>query len=359
MAYTAIDDSESFFQCKTYTGSGNSQSITFDGTNDMQPDMCWVKDRERSGYNNILNDSVRGVTNYLRTNLINDDDTYTDAMTSFDSDGFTLGSDASNGEHNVSTETYVSWNWKAGTAFSNDASATGIGTIDSSGSVNDTAGFSIVIRTGTGSAGTIKHGLSTVPKMIWTKMRGPGSSDHESWGVYHISLGNTHYMKLDTNEAKDSSSGVWNNTTPTTSVFSVGSSALVNGSGKTYVDYVFSEVKGYSKIGKYEGNGNNNGPFNYTGFKPAFIITKTVDSTYHWSLNDNKRDTGNPSDNRLYPSQNAAEATSTNYHIDFLSNGFKIRSSHVAFNNNGDDVIYIAFAENPFVNSKGTPGTAR
>ena len=130
MAYTTIDDSELFFQCKTYTGSGNSQSITFDGTNDMQPDMCWVKDRERAGYNNILNDSVRGVTNYLRTNLVNDDDTYTDAMTSFDSDGFTLGSDASNGEHNISTETYVSWNWKAGTAFSNDASATSIGTID-------------------------------------------------------------------------------------------------------------------------------------------------------------------------------------------------------------------------------------
>ena len=252
MAFTTIDDSELFFQCKTYTGSGNSQSITFDGTNDMQPDMCWVKDRGRAGYNNILNDSVRGVTNYLRTNLVNDDDTYTDAMTSFDSDGFTLGSDASNGEHNISTETYVSWNWKAGTAFSNDASATSIGTIDSSGSVNDTAGFGIVIRTGTGSAGTIKHGLSTVPKMIWTKMRGPGSSDHESWGVYHVSLGNTHYMKLDTNEAKDSSSGVWNNTTPTTSVFSVGNSALVNGSGKTYVDYVFSEIKGYSRIGKYE-----------------------------------------------------------------------------------------------------------
>ena len=166
-------------------------------------------------------------------------------------------------------------------------------------------------------------------------------------------------MKLDTNEAKDSSSGVWNNTTPTTSVFSVGNSALVNGSGKTYVDYVFSEIKGYSKIGKYEGNGNDNGPFCYTGFRPAVIITKTADSTYHWSINDNKRDTGNPSDNRLYPSQNAAEATSTNYHIDFLSNGFKFRTSDSNVNTSGETYIYMAFAEAPFVNSNGVPCNAR
>jgi hypothetical protein len=219
-----------------------------------------------------------------------------------------------------------------------------------------TAGFSIVIRTGTASAGTIKHGLSTTPKMIITKMRNAS----ENWGVYHVGIGNTKYLKLDVTDAEDSSSGVWNNTTPTTSVFSVGSSALVNGSSKTYVDYIFSEVKGYSKFGSYTGNGNADGTFVYTGFKPAFVLIKqTTDGSQRWEMYDNKRDGFNDGNRRLYPDGSDVEPSASD-RIRLTANGFKaVTSGGTHVNGDGKTHIYMAFAESPFVNSNGVPNNAR
>ena len=232
MPYATINKSSEYFNTKLYTGNGSSGNAqTGIG---FQPDWIWDKVRSTSGVHAIF-DSVRGVGSSGKILYMEKDDAEgTNALIkSIDSSGFTV---TASSDH--SSQTIVDWCWKAGTSFSNDASATGIGTIDSSGSVNDTAGFSIVIRTGTASAGTIKHGLSTTPKIIITKMR----SNAESWGVYNVHIGNTKYLKLDVTDAPDTSSVVWNNTTPTNSVFSVGSSALTNGSSKTYVDYIFSDV---------------------------------------------------------------------------------------------------------------------
>ena len=321
MAYTTVDDPELYFQTKIWTGNGaSSRSHTFDGTSDMQPDWVWIKDRDQNN-NHQTFDSVRGVTKTLQTDRDIAEGTVASMLTAFGSDGFTTGDHSSMNDNNVK---YASWSWKAGTAFSNDASATSIGTIDSSGSVNDTAGFSIVIRTGTGSAGTIKHGLSTVPKMIITKMR----NDAESWGVYNVIIGNTKYLKLDSTEAEDSSSGVWNDTTPTTSVFSVGNSALVNGSSKTYVDYVFSEIKGYSKFGKYIGNGNADGTFAFLGFKPAFVMVRDPGNAENWLMYDNKRPGYNLNNNHFFANASDVETASSANTMDLLSTGFKVRSSN-------------------------------
>ena len=292
------------------------------------------------------------MTKGLEANQTGAEFTSTDYYDSFDNDGFTIAAGAG-GAGNGSSQTAVNYCWKAGTAFSNDASSTGVGSIDSSGSVNDTAGFSIVIRTGTGSAGTIKHGLSTTPQMIITKMR----NAQESWGVYNVHIGNTKYLKLEGNAAEDSSSGVWNNTTPTSSVLSVGNSALVNGSNKTYVDYIFSERKGYSKFGKYEGASSADGEFIYTGFKPAFFMARATGRSENWYIFDTKRDGYNVDNDQLYPDVNNAEAT-TDY-LDILSNGVKYRYNSVGLNGSGEEYIYMAFAENPFVTSTGVPSCAR
>ena len=186
----------------------------------------------------------------------------------------------------------------------------------------------------------------------------------ESWGVYHVGIGNTKCLKLDVNDAEDSSSGVWNNTTPTASVFSVGSSALVNGSSKTHVDYIFSEIKGYSKIGSYTGNGNTDGTFVYTGFKPAFVMIKRSSSTGNWYIADNKRDTFNVVSKALFPNDSSAEGDlASNTPLDFTSNGFKLRNSNMTGDTNinlsGSTYIYMAFAESPFVNSNGVPNNSR
>ena len=351
MAYTTIDNPELYFQPKLWTGTGGSNTLTLDGSENMQPDWVWIKDRQDTHLHNLF-DSVRGVTKRIHSDTTDAESTHAESLKSFDSDGFTLGTQTN---VNQSSHTNVSWNWKAGTSFSNDASATSVGTIDSSGSVSTDAGFSIVIRTGTGSAGTIKHGLSTVPTMIITKMR----NDTESWGVYHVGVGNTKYFKSDTNEVADTSSGVWNDTTPTTSVYSVGNSALVNGSSKTYVDYIFSEVKGYSKFGSYTGNGNADGTFVYTGFKPAWFMLKRTNGSNGWAMFDNKRDPENSVDKLLFAHLSNAEQPEDTYHFDFLSNGFKIRDTDADWNASGGTYIYMAFAESPFVNSNGVPNNAR
>ena len=352
MAYTTIDNPELFHQ--TLLHAEDDSSFTFAGSEDMQPDWIWNKNRDSANYDHHVVDSVRGITKMLRVSTDIAEFTATDVVTAIGSDGFTVGND-DNGYFSSGTDAQVSWCWKAGTSFSNDASATGIGTVDSSGSVNDTAGFSIVIRTGTGSAATIKHGLSTVPKMIITKMR----SNQESWGIYNVNIGNTKYLKLEVTDAPGTSSVVWNNTTPTTSVFSVGSSALTNGSSKTYVDYVFSQIKGYSRFGKYKGNGDNDGTFAYTGFRPAWIMIKNVSQAQNWYMYDIKRSPFNPADDHIYADLANAEVVDASFVIDILSNGFKMRNSNDGWNGNGEDYIYMAFAESPIVNSNKLPNNAR
>ena len=348
MAYTTIDDPSAFFQCEIWTGNGSTRSITLSGNSDLQPDMVWLKQRSGSENHNLY-DSIRGAGVRLIPNLANSEST-TNELTAFNSDGFSL---ADGDEVNKSSSTYVSWNWKAVTAFSNDASSTGIGSIDSTGSVNDTAGFSIVSWTGTEANATVKHGLSSAPKAILIKCR---ATDSRSWVVYHDSIGNTHHLTLNETDAKADSAASFNDTSPTTSVFSLGSSNNANASA-TMIAYCFAEKQGYSKFGSYTGNGNADGPYIHLGFKPAFVIFKDT-ATRSWYLMDNKRDPENVVNIRLFPDAGDGDSTGLNV-LDFLSNGIKIKTNDVSVNASGNTYTFISFAENPFVTSTGVPATAR
>ena len=352
MAYTTIDKPSDYFNTKLYTGNGTaigSGGLVVTGVG-FQPDWVWLKNRTTGDRSHQVYDVIRGVTKGLKTNSTDEENTNSERLTAFGSDGFTVGN---NGDVNTSGNAYVSWNWKAGTSFTNDASATGIGTIDSAGSASDASGFSIVSYTGTESAGTIKHGLSSVPKMIIAKDRDSGSL---SWFVGHASLGFTKRLKLDgTNEAADNT--VWNNTNPTSSVFSVGSSANANTNGNAIIAYCFAEKQGYSKFGSYTGNGNADGTFVYTGFKPAFILAKDADSSDNWIIHDTTRNPSNPVGAYLRPNLSSAEGTFSHY--DILSNGFKNLYAGGSLNGSGKNIIYMAFAENPFVTSSGVPACAR
>ena len=235
-AYTTIDNPELYFQVKTYTGNGSTNALTLDGDEDMQPDWVWIKDRERSGYNHNSYDSVRGATKNIWTNLTNTESTYTDSLTAFNSDGFTLGADTGNGEVNINTETYVAWCWKE----------------------SATAGFDIVSFTGNETSRTISHSLSAVPHFMIMKSR----ANSVGWGVYHhknTSAPETDYLYLDTTAATGDSANFWNDTAPTSSVFSLGASGISNATG-TMIGYLWSEKQGFSKFGSYTGNGNTDGP---------------------------------------------------------------------------------------------------
>ena len=342
-----IDKPTDYFDTVIYSGNGGTQSIT---SLDFQPDMVWGKGRTLSGYNHGVVDSVRGVSKLIYPNLNEAEGTYSTGITSFNSDGFSVGS---GNVFNNGSNTYVAWNWKAGTSFTNDASATGIGTIDSAGSSNQEAGFSIVSYTGTGSAGTVAHGLGAVPKMIIIKSRNTVSL----WGVYHQAIGNTHGLFLNATNAATDLGAYWNDTSPTSSVFSLGGDADINKSSDPLIAYCFADVQGYSKFSSYIGNGNADGTFIYTGFSPAFIIVKSSSIAQNWRIIDNKRDSFNVSDARLKANTSAAEDTNTQ--LDFTSNGFKFRASGGDLNASGQSYIYMAFASEPFTTSTGVPACAR
>jgi hypothetical protein len=352
MAYTTIDDPEAHFQVKIYTGNGTDDTaITFDGITDMSPNLVWTKARTLPSGNegHSLIDSVRGVTKILISNGANSEGTDSTRIKSFDSDGYTMGTQDTT---NLNTATYVSWNWKAGTSFTNDASATGIGSIDSTGSINTDAGFSIVSFTGNSTSGaTVGHGISK-PDMVIVKQRA-GTGE---WCVYHKSLGATKVMLLNSTAAPYTDTTYWNDTAPTSTTFTLGSSVNSNPS-TTVIAYLFAEKQGFSKCGSYTGNGNADGPFIYTGFKPAYILQKVYSTTSSWHIHDNKRDTYNPAAKPLYADQVIAEGTDTL--CDFLSNGFKIRTTVASRNADGATFIYACFAEAPFVNSNGVPCNAR
>ena len=348
MAFTTIDDSTQYFNTVLYTGDGNDgRTVTGVG---FQPDWVWLKGRSESEHH-TLNDVVRGANKQIYSHLSYSEATDTDRLQSFDSDGFTLGTDVI---VNKNSETFVSWNWKAGGSASSNSN----GSITSSVSANTTAGLSIVTTTGTGSAATIGHGLGAAPAMIMSKRRDSGNSN---WRIFNKNLSsNSHILFLDTDSAEQSgNSATWNNTAPTSTVFSVGSSGDVNASSGTFVHYCFAEVKGYSKIGKYTGNGNADGRFVYTGFRPAWLMVKISSGQNEWILRDNKRDVDNSTNHTIYPNLGNAEAGGSGEGIDFLSNGFKLRLSAGSLNGSSSTYIYMAFAENPFVNSNGIPVNAR
>ena len=358
MAYTDIDKPSDYFETKLYTGNAGTLNVT--GL-DFQPDWVWIKNRT-SDYTHGLYDSVRGAGSskgiYSNTNEAEGTNSAFQNLTSFNSDGFSLGSTSNTNVINTNSQNHVSWNWKAGTSFTNDASATGVGTIDSTGSVNDTAGFSIVSYTGNTTAGaTIKHGLSTVPDVIICKARQDSGGAIE-WVVYHkgISTPQNNTLTLNTNAAKVDRTIAWNDTAPTSSVFSVGTWVGTN-AAVPMIAYVFSEKKGYSKFGSYNGNSNADGTFVYTGFKPAFVMVKMTNGADDWQILDNKRNTFNVMNEYLRPNSNGA--TTTNDVVDFTSSGFKQRSSFGSWNHSSYSYLYMAFAENPFVTSTGVPATAR
>ena len=346
MSYTTINKSSLHMNTKLYTGTGaDNNAIT--GIN-FQPDLVWVKGRSEAS-SHRLNDAVRGAGKEILTNTSGAEYTYSPntSLKSFNSDGFTLGTD--NGI-NKNTITYASWNWKANGA----GSANTDGTISSTVSVNQTAGFSIVSYTGNATAGaTIGHGLGSAPSMIIAKRR----SAVENWGVYHQSMGASKYINLDTTTAEQSSTSRWNGTEPTSSVFSVNTHASVNGNGDTYIAYCFAEKKGYSKFGSYTGNGSADGTFVYTGFKPAWVLIKRTDGTGTWCLFDNRRGV-NGGMLQLHPNTTAADSSANDY-LDILSNGFKCRNTATDKNNSGSNYIYMAFAEAPLVGTNNVPCTAR
>ena len=343
MAYTTIDKPTDYFNTVLYTGNASTQSIT--GL-DFAPDFVWLKDRTNANSGRI-NDIVRTATKYLIPSTTGAEATEAAGLTSFNSDGFSLGS---NSDFNGSGANFVSWNWLANGA----GVANTDGSISSTVSANTTSGFSIVSYTGTGATGTIGHGLNSAPSCIITK----SASAAEDWGMYHVGIGNTSNISLNLTNAKYSAnSAFWNNTNPTSSVFTVGTHPTINYNTQTMIAYCFAEKQGFSKFGSYTGNGSTDGTFVYTGFKPAWVMTKRTDSTGNWLMYDNKRIGYNPSNYFLYPNLSNVEDTANSEWLDLYSNGFKIRATSATVNGSGNSYIYMAFAEQPLVGDN--PATAR
>ncbi len=355
MAYTTINKQRQMVLRARYTGN-NSSARTITGVG-FQPDMNWSKIRSEAN-DHWISDAVRGANKIIRPNttdveLVNGSSGY---LSSFNSDGYVIAAGSgTNDNFNKNSGTMASWNWKAGGGQGSSNTDGSINTIYTS--VNTTAGFSISSYTGTGSAGTIGHGLGAEPHLIIIKKL----NSNEQWFSYHKPLGNTGALVLNTTAAKITDSGYWNSTTPTSSVFSVTSNGSNNASGDTYVAYCFAPKAGYSKFGSYIGNGNADGTFIYTGFKPAFFLLKRYDGVEGWYLMDNKRDPFNLTSRQLFPASNSAQnnmSSSSQVNGDMLSNGFKIRATDTAINANGGNYIYMAFGQS-LVGSNNIPCTAR
>ena len=330
MSYTnGLDKPSDYFNTVLYTGN-DTDNRTVSGVG-FQPDFLWIKARA-DAYQNYLQDVVRGSTKVLFSDSSSAEDTRVSAVKSFASDGFVLGQEA---QVNRNGGTFVGWNWKEEATL-----------------------FDIVSFTGNGNARTISHNLGSVPKFMIIKDR----DNVRNWGTYHVAIGaGKDAGYLNNNVVPEANNNFWNNTTPTASVFSVGTDGTYNANGVPYIIYLFGDSS-MSKCGSYTGNGNADGPFVYTGFKPAWTMIKRTDGADNWVMDDNKRSTFNVMENTLYANLNNAEYTSNLYGIDFLSNGFKIRDDDGNYNNSGGSYIYISYAENPFVTSTGNgsiPACAR
>ena len=340
MAYATINDPSEHFNTVIYTGNGNSSRPVV-GTG-FQPDWLWIKKRN-AGRSHTLTDSSRGLTKYLEADDTGSEGTFTDKVLSVQSDGFTVGDNSS---VNATNDTYVAWQWKAngGTTSSNTD-----GNVTVTLQANTTAGFSIGTFTSNGNtSGTIGHGLGARPDIVITKER----DDTGNWNVIVPDYAGNEMAFLQSNAAFGAASGI--NT--------VGASTFTDGDGADSNDrvfFAFRSIQGYSKIGQYIGNGNANGPFVYTGFKPAWLLIKNASSAGNsWCLLDNKRQGSNPENDFLFTNASDAESVNlSNHGFDFLSNGFKNRGT--GQNDDGDTFIYVAFAESPFVTSNGGPNNAR
>ena len=341
MAYTAIDDPTKYFQTKKYTGNGTAigsggLSVTFDDTA-FQPDLVWSKNKD-DGTGHRWTDSARGVTKQFFSNNANAEATDSEGLTAFNSDGFTVGNDDG---WNTSGEDVRAWCWKE------DA----------------TSGFDMVTYTGNGSARTISHSLSAVPNWMIVKVR----DTSDVWFIYHsknTSAPQTDFIRLDKTDTTTDHAGMWNDTAPTSSVFSVGTDGGVNANTESYIAYLWRQKQGFSKFGKYTGNNNADGPFVYTGFKPAFVLLRNTDSAQNWFIYDNKdfganTNTDATNNRPLFANEPDASSSVGMYKFLFLSNGFKIVESGAQTNGSGNTFIYMAFADAPFANSKGAPSNAQ
>jgi len=360
MAYTTIDDPSEYFHTQLYTGTGSSQAVTNNANaGNFKPDWLWIKCRSDAASHKLFDSSrldgsgnpqmvIQTDSNAAENDVGNAD------FTSIDANGFTvLGANATG----ASSRTYVAWQWKANGGTTTSFSESGNNPAGAH-QANTTAGFSIVTYTGTGGNGTVAHGLGAKPNVMFQKKL----SATASWVVYHDKIASdpaTDYLELNGTIGAVDYATHFNDTEPTSTVFTVGTDGAVNGDGVTNVMYCFTEIKGYSKFGSYVANGNADGPFIYTGFKPALVIAKRTDGSGNdWRIADNKRDSFNVVDGRIKPNTNAAEDSSDQF--DFLSNGFKLRTDAGDLNGtSGHTFVYLAFAEHPFVSSKGVPTTAR
>jgi hypothetical protein len=348
MAYTNIDDPSAYFQTLAYTASTATPSQTFtnDGNSDLKPDFLWIKNRAGWGSrSHSLFDSSRGVNKRLKSNATAAEDTT--SYQTFNTDGFTVPE----GFEMAYSGPYVAWQWKAngGTTATNTD-----GAINSTVQVNADAGFSILTYTMGSGNETVGHGLGVKPDIVITKARQRGDVNG-FWSVYTTLIdGSLDYLKLNDTNAKANSSLA----APTTTVFTGAGSGTV--AYRSFVAYCFASKQGYSKFGKYVGNGSANGPFVYTGFKPAFVMCKNATTAGdNWEIRDNKRNDFNPQGKALYPNLTAAEYNATAIATDSLSNGFKVRATDHGLNESGQTYIFMCFAENPFVTSTGIPTTAR
>ena len=363
MAYTTIDDPSAYFQTTLYTGNGGTQSITNTGNSDLKPDWVWVKDRSATNDHKITDSSRLSsgnptLTLESNTNIAEFNDT--DSTTAYLTDGFSLGS---NGNLNSNSNSYVAWQWKAN---GGTTTSVGVGTNDGNTTtacvrqVNTTAGFAIITYTADSNGEQfLEHGLGVAPTFLLVKDRG----NAESWIVGHEgNVGTTafhNFLELDTTGSSQTQNR-WLNTAPTSTAINIGPNNSVGGNGRNYVCYAFAPIQGYSKFGKYTGNGNANGPFIYTGFKPSWLMIKGVDTSgNNWFMIDATREPSNPAGQKFfYADGNNAEVSSDKY-LDILSNGFKCRAATGFHNDNGENYIYIAFASSPFVGSDSVPTTAR
>tara|TARA_R100001126_G_scaffold95341_1_gene66918 strand:+ start:16 stop:1053 length:1038 start_codon:yes stop_codon:yes gene_type:complete len=345
MAYTTIDKSTNYFDTRLYTGTGAENVVSDLGFN---PDFVWFKKRSATEHH-FLYDQVRGALKKIASSNQNAEATETQTLKSFGSGGYTLGTSA---EVNGSSVTYVAWNWKANGQGSSNTD----GSINTTyTSANTTTGISISKYTGTGANATVGHGLGVAPKMIIFKNLDTATA----WDVFFHDVGQGRRLFLDQSVSFNTSTNYMNDTYPTSTVFSVGNADNTNKSGSPMIAYCFTDVTGYQKIGSWSGNGNADGVFIYTGFKPAFILSKNSNRNENWLIHDNKRSTYNVNQTKLSPNDTSVDSTNSAFALDFLSNGFKIRTTDTALNQSGELYAYLAIAEAPLVGSNNIPATAR
>ena len=345
MAYTTIDDPSVYFQTLLYTGNGSSsRALTNDGNSDLQPDWLWVKNRSNAVTHGIW-DSSRGAGK--RLTIATDAEEDQTNVASFNSDGFTVNT----GDIiNTNSHTYAAWQWKAnGGTVANDTN----GDITTSVQASQTAGFSIATYTGNGGSNqTLGHGLGAEPDFVIFKDRDSSSA----WRVFVRELGASKFLNLNTADAANTSTNIFPSHSSTT--IGVEQNDVMNKNSSNHIMYSFRSIQGYSKISSYKGNGNADGAFVYTGFRPAWIMGKRTTGGHGWFLFDDERDNHNPVNQLLEPHVNNAESNDS-FDIDILSNGFKARGSENTINGNDETYVYMAFARHPFVSSKGVPVTAR